>query len=315
MVLVVTNRDDLTADWLLVELRRRGAKFARFNTEDYPHEVALSWSANGAATLGLPDGDIELREVHSVWFRRPLAPQVTDDVDQELATWAAREAQEALDGIWRTLDSRWVNHPDANLLAGCKPEQLRRAYRSGFDVPATLVTNDAARLRDFATHFGTLVCKPLYDGWIPATEEDRVFWTSRFDLAGTDSLNELGDEPYLFQALVPKRYDVRVTVIGDEAFAVAIDSQGDVESEVDWRRGDVEALVHRIEELPAEVARQCVKLVAAYGLAFGAIDLARRPDGGYTFFELNPNGQWAWLEGKTGLPLRSRLADLLLEHA
>jgi hypothetical protein len=46
-------------------------------------------------------------------------------------------------------------------------------------------------------------------------------------------------------------------------------------------------------------------------LAFAAIDLARRPDGGYTFFELNPNGQWAWLEQRTGIPLRSRLADLL----
>lgn len=206
--------------------------------------------------------------------------------------------------------------PNANLLAGSKPEQLRRAAGAGFDVPPTLVTNDAARLRDFAAeHDGTLVCKPLYDGWIPGTSEDRVFWTSRFEAAGTEALDDLADEPYLFQALVPKRYDVRVTVIGKEAFAVAIDSQDDAVSEIDWRRGDVAELGHRAEELPAGLERRCVDLVAGYDLAFGAIDLARRPDGGYTFFELNPNGQWAWLEQRTGLPLRSRLADLLLERA
>src|SRR4051812_21155899 len=214
MVLVVTNRDDLTADWLLIELRRRGAKFARFNTEDYPREVSLSWCPEGRARLGLTDVDVTLEDVQAVWFRRPLAPRAPDGVDDGLAAWVVREAQEALDGIWRTLDARWVNHPSANLLAGCKPEQLHRAAQAGFDVPPTLVTNDAARLRRFAAeHPVPLVCKPLYDGWIPATTADRVFWTSRFEVEGTDALDDLGDEPYLFQALVPKRYDVRVTVI------------------------------------------------------------------------------------------------------
>jgi hypothetical protein len=46
-------------------------------------------------------------------------------------------------------------------------------------------------------------------------------------------------------------------------------------------------------------------------LHFGAIDLAQRPDGGFTFFEVNPNGQWAWVEQRTGLPLRSHMVDLL----
>jgi hypothetical protein len=41
------------------------------------------------------------------------------------------------------------------------------------------------------------------------------------------------------------------------------------------------------------------------------VDLARRPDGSYTFFELNPNGQWAWIEQRTSVPLRAHLADLL----
>jgi hypothetical protein len=43
--------------------------------------------------------------------------------------------------------------------------------------------------------------------------------------------------------------------------------------------------------------------------------LARRPDGGYTFFELNPNGQWAWVEQLTGLPIAAALAEELLAHA
>jgi glutathione synthase/RimK-type ligase-like ATP-grasp enzyme len=71
-------------------------------------------------------------------------------------------------------------------------------------------------------------------------------------------------------------------------------------------------LAHTVETLPSDVVELCVALCRSYKLQFGAIDLARRPDGGYTFFEINPNGQWAWVEQRTGLPLRARLADLLL---
>jgi len=127
-----------------------------------------------------------------------------------------------------------------------------------------------------------------------------------------DTLADLGGEPYLFQLLVPKAYDIRVAVIGSEAYAVGIGSQSAAGSEVGWRRGDTSDLDHWVETLPENLAEQCVSLVASYGLAFGAIDLARRADGGYAFFELNPNRQWAWLERRTGIPLRSRLADLLL---
>ena len=83
----------------------------------------------------------------------------------------------------------------------------------------------------------------------------------------------------------------------------------------DWRRGDVDKLDHWVEPLPTDLADRCIRLVADYGLAFGAIDLARTPDDQWVFFELNPNGQWAWLEHKTGLPLSAALADLLLAPA
>jgi glutathione synthase/RimK-type ligase-like ATP-grasp enzyme len=316
MVLVVTNRDDLTADWLIVEMRRRGTPFVRFNTEDYPYHVRVHWTPDGERRLQLAGEDIALSDVRAVWFRRPLPPQRPDDVDDELAAWAEREAQEALDGIWRTLDAIWVNHPDRNSLAGCKPEQLRTALRAGFEIPESLITNDAEELRAFASHHDMqLVCKPLFDGWVPSPRGDRVFWTSHLAADQFDGFDELGGEPYLFQALVPKAHDIRVTVIGNEAFAVGIHSQVDTASAVDWRRGDVERLEHRREELPDDLAQRCVDLVAHYGLIFGAIDLARRPDGGYTFFELNPNGQWAWIEQRTGLPLRSRLLNVLLEAA
>jgi hypothetical protein len=77
-----------------------------------------------------------------------------------------------------------------------------------------------------------------------------------------------------------------------------------------WRQGAATP-PHDVEDLPAEVAERCIALCREYGLQFGAIHFARRSDGGYRFFEVNPNGQWAWIAAD-GLPLRARLAELLV---
>ncbi len=312
MILIVTNRADHTADWLILELERRSAPFFRFNTEDFPSATLLGWTP-GETRLVMSNGRrLELGDVQSVWYRRPLPPDPSAWGTAERARWAIGEARETLEGLWRTLDAFWVNHPDRNRLAGSKLHQLRHARELGFRVPATLVSNNADEVREFAARHAAagVVCKPLGEGRLDLSEGERLFFTSRFDLTEEDDLSDLGPEPYLFQGLVAKRYDLRVTVIGDDVFAVRIDSQERAISEVDWRRAGG-GQSHAIEELPSEVAEQCRSITDSYGLEFAAIDLVRADDGEHVFLELNPNGQWAWLEQLTGQPLRSCLADLL----
>lgn len=313
MILIVTSRPDYTADWLILELTRRDIPFVRFNTEDYPSSTRVRWTDADSASLEFSGRALDLADVHSVWYRRPTPPVLPPNLSGGRAAWAAAESREALDGLWRTLDARWVNHPDRNRLADSKPEQLRRARKLGFVVPASLVTNDPQRVRDFvAAHPSGVICKPLFSGRIELDGGTHLFFTTLLDGDAVAGLEDLGPEPYLFQALVPKRYDVRVTVIGDDALAARIDSQSSSTSEVDWRRGDTAELTHDVEALPDDIAGKCIELVRSYGLLFGAIDLAFT-DEGYVFFEINPNGQWAWLEQRTDLPLRQRLADLLSE--
>jgi predicted ATP-grasp superfamily ATP-dependent carboligase len=311
VILIVTSRSDYTADWLILELTRRGAPFVRFNTEDYPTETLLRWTDGGAGELRFSDRNVDLDDVRSVWYRRPVPPALSPGLPPGQTAWAAAESREALDGLWRTVDTRWVNHPDRNRLADSKPEQLRRARDLGFAVPTSLITNSGNLAREFvAAQAASVVCKPLFSGRIETNTGLRLFFTSQLDAQAVAALDELGPEPYLFQALITKRYDVRATVIGDEVFAARIESQLTPEAEVDWRRADSLTLPYQTETLSPDVEAACIDLVRSYGLLFGAIDLAFT-DEGYVFFEINPNGQWGWIEQRTDLPLRARLADLL----
>jgi len=200
-LLIVTERGDLHADWLTIELRARGASFARFNTEDYPQQVGLAWDER-CGHLRLPTGDVPLEGVTAVRYRRPVPPRMPPEMPAAQAAWARSEAREALLGVWRTLNARWVNHPDRNRVAESKLHQLRTAGRLGFEIPPTLVTNEPDRARRFLESAnGSAICKPIYDGRVPTGVDEGVFFTSRVD-ADTAPLHDLGPEPYMFQSLV-----------------------------------------------------------------------------------------------------------------
>ncbi|MCW3002039.1 MAG: RimK domain protein ATP-grasp [Conexibacter sp.] len=311
MLLLVTNEDDLTADWLILELERRRVPFHRFNTAEYPRAATLRWRLTDAQ-LCLPGATLDASEITGVWWRRPSPPTMPADLSDEEAVWASGESVAALEGFFHAVQARWVSRPAAIAAADSKMEQLIRAKRTGFDVPDSLVTNDRVAARQFIINNDGAICKSLESARVPTPNGTALFYTSIVGLGDLDDGQPFGPEPYLLQRQVPKSYELRVTVIGDHAYACRIDSQAHVDARVDWRLGDVERMAHAVERLPEEVEQRCVSLTHSYGLRFSGIDLARRPDGAYVFFELNASGQWAWIEKLCGLPLAARLADELL---
>ena len=119
--------------------------------------------------------------------------------------------------------------------------------------------------------------------------------------------------PLLVQPYVPKRLELRVTVVGHQVFAAAIDSQATNHTRLDWRRYDDAGTPIAPFALPGEVANRCRALVHELGLRYGAIDLVLTPDDRFVFLEINPNGQYLWIELATDLPISDAIADHLLE--
>ena len=117
-----------------------------------------------------------------------------------------------------------------------------------------------------------------------------------------DGLNSI--YPTYFQNEINKIADIRITVVGNDIFPVQITF--DNSKTPDWRRMECEVAYNEFD-LPDELKEKCIRLVSELGLNFGAIDMARTTDGDYYFFEINPTGEWAWIEHKLGLPIRESL--------
>ena len=100
--------------------------------------------------------------------------------------------------------------------------------------------------------------------------------------------------------------------MGERVFAAEIASQSSARTRHDWRHYDVDSTPHTVHQLPPAIERACITLVRSLGLVYGAIDFVLTPDGEYVFLEINPNGQYLWIEHLTGLPITAAIVDHLM---
>jgi hypothetical protein len=325
MILIVSDRLDLHAYAVMLELDQLGARYGLFNVADHPLDARVTQTfdpGGGRCQLELDGGDVvEAADVTAVWYRKPGLARLHPELGGHEKSFAFDEIVTATHGLYDALGhAYWISPVDALRAASLKPRQLRAAAALGMAVPRTILTNDEAEARAFVSSVaGPVVYKAVRVGalyaregpWDQGSVAGEVYTTRLDEPTLRDGLSRLRACPALLQEYVDKEVELRVTVVGDAVFTAEIHSQAEAGTRVDWRRGDPFAIEHRVHLLPAEVADQCRTLVRRFGLRFGAIDLIKTVDGRYVFLELNPNGQYGWVEKLTGLPISRAIAEQL----
>lgn len=302
MLLVVSHSGDETANYLC---RKMGAvKFpvVRVDTDTCASEVRISYTT-GQPVLHSSGGDVAAADLRHVWLRRPRAVMVPSNGDAAEQTHVANEWSEALEGFLAHVPmDRWMNHPVQNVLASHKLEQLTRAAAHGLPVPKTIVTQSPDALRAFwGATGGHVVAKPLASGFLERADGRHAsIYTTRLRRPDLD-LREIAACPTLFQEEVAKIFDVRITAIDGRFTAVSM--RRDDAAEPDVRRNNMDGVSYGLIDIPPTVDTALREVLASYGLRFAAVDFGVTADGAWTFFEINPNGQWAWLDlvGTTAL--------------
>lgn len=300
MILILTNSEDVTADYLLSVLQNHDVPFLRFDTDTILHRLTFMYQGH-LPRITVDGVAYRPEEFSNVWYRRPerLKHPLLGASSED--RFLLDEWSEALEGFFAHIDKRkWMNHPTYNVPASHKLEQLSRAKELGFRVPESLVTQAPDQLRAFyERHAGHVIVKPMATGYVERTdsERDSLIYTNRVPPEHLASLDDLPSCPTLFQEEIDKVVDVRITLVDKNIHAVELLGQEENGSQrCDIRRNNMEDVSYRPVRLPAAIEQRIRKLVAHYALRFAAIDMAITPDGDWVFFEVNPNGQWAWLD-------------------
>ena len=310
-VLLVTASYDVAADSVSRCLEQTGIPVFRLDTDLFPTEVKATFDPTCGLTIENFRDFVNSNQIMSVWYRRNVAPALPAHLDEYDREFCSRESRAFLEGTLMSIPTdRWLSNPTAIWRAEHKLYQLTIAKQLGFDLPPTVVTNDETATQQF-TKNRQIIAKAVSSGYIDSPNGYRAIFTTALTSTDLDDLSGLDVSPVIFQGRVQKASDIRVTVIGGEVFTAEIMSQSHPSSVTDWRATENPELQHRVHNLPTQQKQQCLALVRRLGLKFGAIDLALTVDGQYIFFEINPNGEWLWLQDQLGFPIADRIAQWL----
>jgi glutathione synthase/RimK-type ligase-like ATP-grasp enzyme len=301
VIVIISFGTDLHARAVRRELVRRGERVeivdvAALGAGDH---LTFGEGSHLEATWTRANGEqIDLTSARAIWHRRIATPTVPTCAAEHEQHFAIAQWHTLLLGMLEALPVRMINRPLADRYLE-KPYQLAIARQLGLRIPKTTITSNADTARAFARD-NAIVHKPLTGSGA------RMLATRRFDDASIAALDRLVLAPEIFQEAICDGRELRITMVGSRIFAAEFRPGADI---VDGRTDLVTA--YRAHQLPASVEEQLHALMARFGLVYATIDMKLTDAGDYVFLEVNPQGQFLYIELLTDLPIAAAVAELL----
>ena len=309
MILVVSYPEEEHTALVTGHLARAGREVVQIDLSDFPAKSALQarWSNDAAPGFLIEQNGrtVDLGAARAVWWRRVRPFEVDPSITKEQhRAFVFSETSQAIHGVLDSLQCPWINPREADAAAHHKPYQWSVAHHLGLKLPRTLVTTEMQAAREFIEGIGT--GKVVFKAFLASIEEWRE--TRLVEKEDLDRLDLVRYAPVIFQEYIAG-VDLRITVIGDAIFAAEIDARN-TSYPVDMRMVVGEGIVNAVK-LPSAVQTTLRKLMRRLNLVYGAIDMRRTDEGEYVFLEVNPAGQWLFVEQRTGQPIAKALAEKL----
>lgn len=325
-----TTRDQTTTEvmrWLI----HFGAKdVVRVNSDTSAHddhildlsvdETAISFRCEGRL--------IRLSEIEAVWYRKGRHWLCRQFIQPGL------EAKTRLSSYLRDRISReqirlaeylhyMIERSVSKLGSSSKCDVnklfvLNEAREVGLLVPPFYISDSKTLLLSRISD-GNYITKPITDVFYlfdhGNTQRGYFSYTEPVDRAlleaGPDRLS-----PSFVQKQIPKMCDVRVYFLQGHCYAMAIFSQSDEQTSVDFRQYNYKRPNRSVPlKLPVDLEEQINTLFARLGLNTGSADFILDRQGNFFFLEINPVGQFSMVSSPCNYLLEREVATTLIENA
>lgn len=311
--LILAPEFDPTVDAVVEALDQRQVSVFRTDLSDFPSRLRLDaqlrdgrWSGR----LWTVHREVKLDEVRSIWNRKPSSYVFPPSMTAAERDFAYREARLGFGGVLASLDVLWANHPNRCADAIFKPYQWKVAAECGLLVADTAITNDPASALRFVDRQDATITKALGPSGITEDGQVKVAYTRRLTDGDVAEIGCVSLTATTLQEFVPKAFEVRLTVIGDEWFPIAIHAATEA-ARTDWR-SDPSALTYEFVPVPNTVADGVSRYMKRMNLSYAGLDFVITPDDRWVMLEANSGPQFGWLEAATGAPMVAAMADLLM---
>lgn len=314
-ILIFTNRTDFEIDSLGPYLIVAGIDYLRINVEDiregkYRFTINIKGDGNTELILGLQNGkNISVDTFNHIWFRHfGFFNSKKHTIDERYFT---DEWNEFFNSIAQVYSSKMLT-PAVEDNIYSKAYQLKVAGQIGLTVPDTAITNSFPRIQSMGKLYKKIFVKAVRHHSI-YTFPDLIadFYSKTITVPTYPDVSSITKVPAIFQ---PDEYfdgslkkEVRVSLFGSQVIAYEyVNAISD-----DWHNDDISGLTLKRIELPDNVNEMLLKLTKRLKLNFSTVDFIF--DGHrWIFLEINPNGDWAWINNGRGKKLNKYVVSAIL---
>lgn len=298
-----------------------GGEVIRFNVDNYPTKTSLTTLfTNNKWNIILDNGEKHyLDNLSAVWYRRShhIGSGIEKIIDQQYFAATMGEVKRTLHGMIEGLPCFQMERFSTYRRLDSKEEQLKIASKCGLQIPPTCISNSAEQVTAFIQRTGKAVVAKMQSSFsIQQHGNEQVVFTNEINQQQLDEFDNLQFCPMVFQQKLEKKLELRVTIVGDKIFAFAIDSQKEPNAQIDWRKEGLTLMNswHPFN-LPSYLTEQLLAFMDIYKLNYGAIDLILTPDDQFYFLEINPAGEYFWLDKLCNNAISKQIAAVLLDLA
>lgn len=190
------------------------------------------------------------------------------------------------------------------------------AKKSGLKIPDTLITNSKKQLVDFFNNNKRVISKPITNN-VTLLIKEKISFMNYTEEVTKEDINDLNDffYPTLFQEYIEKKYEIRVFVLKDKCFSMAIFSQLDEQTKLDFRKYNMKKPNRSVPfQLPKEVENNILSFMKKTEMDTGSVDLIMKENNEFIFLEVNPVGQFGMVSGPCNYYIEKRIAEYLIRN-
>lgn len=318
MILIKSSRSDFSTTHVIKWLQYLKKDFIRVNEERIE---SFNLHSGQGFSIRLENGlEVALDQISNYWYRRgiwafadklkPVNP--TDKIEKALRQQNRSDKKSLLAYLNEYLKERGNFSDQFSATHANKMLQLHFAAQVGLKVPPFLLSGERAAVLQFQEKHHDIITKVIDAPIFFLTEETSLpTYTTKVERAHILDLPE-HFSPSVFQKMIPKKCEIRSFFMDDTFYSMAIFSQGDDQTKVDFRKYNWKKPNRNVPfQLPESIQDQLRALMKKLDMYSGSFDIILTPEGEYVFLEVNPVGQFGMVSIPCNYYLEKKIAEFL----
>lgn len=295
-ILIITNSGDETVSYIVHKYNSL-ADFIRINVDKFDcYQFGID---NVGWYIEYNHMRVTDDDIYSIYYRKPMFPSL-HLYQARYHSMIQRDIISVVNGIADSFLGKVLSKPSILRKTENKVYQLIYASKHGWRIPKSYIGNDIEQCNEFENDLS--IIKPLTTGKTYGSSGWELYQTNLFK--GLDA--DISLTPLYLQQYIQKQYEARLTIIEKNVYCVRIDTQ----NKIDWR-ADYQNHKYSLISCPDIIVEKCMTMMSDFELQFGAFDFIVTPQNQWVFLELNPNGQWLWLEESLELDISRKIVEYL----